>query len=170
MVGNDLALTILMPPAVYGLWEDQIFSLFNMMSLGIAPIVGDGNHPEVSLIYVMDLIQALLKSAELEEPGVRTYFVTGDRVANWNEIREIVTTVLGKRNIPLRLKARLVKSIAGFIETYASLFGIYPVINRDKANELILEWTCSDEKGRRELGYRPEYSIEEGISRTLRWY
>src|SRR5690625_2687358 len=99
MAGKDMSITILRPPAVYGPREDQIFSLFKMMSHGIAPIVGDGNHPEVSLIYVMDLIQALLKAAELEEPGVRTYFVTGDRIANWNEIREIVTTVLGKRKI-----------------------------------------------------------------------
>src|SRR5690625_6783478 len=113
----------------------------------------------------MDLIQTLLAAAELEHTRVRNYIVTGDRIANWNEIREIVTTVLLKRNIPLRLKPRLVKSIAGFIETSASLFGIYPVINRDKANELILEWTCSDEKARRELGYRPEYSLEEGLSR-----
>src|SRR5690625_5963774 len=101
-----------------------------MMSHGIAPIVGDGNHPEVSLIYVMDLIQALLKSAELEEPGVRTYFVTGDRIANWSEIREIVTTVLGKRNIPLRLKPRLVKRIAGCVDTSASLLVIFPATSR----------------------------------------
>src|SRR5690625_434983 len=48
MAGKDMSITILRPPAVYGPREDQIFSLFKMMSYRIAPIVGDGNHTEVS--------------------------------------------------------------------------------------------------------------------------
>src|SRR5699024_6169851 len=131
----DMSITILRPPAVYGPREDQIFTLFKMMKNGITPIVGDGNHPEVSLIYVMDLIQAILKAADQKEPGIHTYFVSGDRIANWNQIKDIVSTVLGKKSISIKLKPRLVKKIAGFVETSASFFGIYPVINREKATE-----------------------------------
>jgi dihydroflavonol-4-reductase len=141
-----------------------------MMKYGIAPIVGDGNHPELSIVYVQDVIQAIVKAAGQQEPGVHTYFVCGDSVANWNQIRDIVTTVLGKKNIPIKLNPVWVKKIAGAIESTASFFGSYPVINREKANEMILEWTCSSQKAENELGYRPEYSLEEGISRTLRWY
>lgn len=170
VAGKDMTVTILRPPAVYGPREEQIFTLFKMMKNGLAPIVGDGNHPEVSLIYVMDLIQAILKAAEQNEPGIRTYFVSGDRIANWNEIKDIVSTVLGKKSFSLKLKPGLVKGIAGFIETSASFFGIYPVINREKANELILEWTCTHDKAKKELHYNPQFSLEEGLSRTLRWY
>jgi dihydroflavonol-4-reductase len=170
LAGDDMSVTILRPPAVYGPREDQIFTLFKMMKYGIAPIVGDGNHPELSIVYVQDVVQAIVKAAGQQEPGVHTYFVCGDSVANWNQIRDIVTTVLGKKNIPIKLNPVWVKKIAGAIESTASFFGSYPVINREKANEMILEWTCSSQKAEKELGYRPEYSLEEGISRTLRWY
>lgn len=167
---KEMSVTILRPPAVYGPREDQIYTLFKMMNYGIAPIVGDGNHPELSIVYVEDVIRGIMKAAGQTTPGVHTYFISGEEIANWNRIRDIVTTVLGKKNIALRLNSTLVKKIAGAIETTASFFGTYPVINREKANEMILEWTCSTQKASDEIGYTPEVSLEEGISRTLRWY
>ena len=167
---DDMSVTILRPPAVYGPREDQIYTLFKMMNYGVAPIVGDGEDPKLSLVYVKDVIQAILKAAEIKKKGVEPYFVSGDKVTNWNEIRDIVTTVMGKKNIALKLKPSWVKSIAGAVETTASFFGTYPVINKEKANEMVLEWTCSDQKARKELQYLPKYTLEEGISRTLRWY
>lgn len=167
---DDMSVTILRPPAVYGPREDQIFTLFKMMKYGIAPIVGNGNHPELSIVYVKDVVQAILKAAEQNQPGVHTYFISGPEIANWNKIRDIVSTVLGKKNIPIKLNPAWVKKIAGAVETTASLFGSYPVINREKANEMILEWTCSYEKAARELDFKPEYALSEGISRTLTWY
>ncbi|TVR15884.1 MAG: NAD(P)-dependent oxidoreductase [Balneolaceae bacterium] len=166
----DMSITILRPPAVYGPREDQIFTLFKMMSKGIAPIVGDGEHPRLSIIYVTDLIQGIMKAAEQTEKGVHTYFISGGEVANWNHIRDIVTTVLNRNVTSIKIPPNWVKKIAGVIETSASFFGSYPVINREKANEMILEWTCSHQKAADELGYQPKYSLEEGISRTLRWY
>ncbi|PWN06168.1 NAD-dependent epimerase/dehydratase family protein [Rhodohalobacter mucosus] len=167
---ENMSVTILRPPAVYGPREDQIFTLFKMMKYGIAPIVGSGNHPELSIMYVQDVIQALLKAANQSEPGIHTYFISGPEIANWNKIRDIVSTVLGKKNIPVKLNPAWVKKIAGAVETTGSLFGSYPVLNREKANEMILEWTCSYEKAARELDFKPEYSLSEGISRTLTWY
>lgn len=170
LAGNDMSITILRPPAVYGPREDQIFTLFKMMSKGIAPVVGDGENPKLSLLYVQDLVQAIMKAARQTEKGVHTYFIGGDRITNWNEIKDIVSTVLDKKTITLRIKPEWVKKIAGAVETTAALFGSYPVLNREKANEMILSWTCSHEKAAKEISYEPEYTLEEGISRTLRWY
>lgn len=168
--GDDQSITILRPPAVYGPREEQIFTLFQLMRRGVAPIIGDGEHPKISLIYVDDLIQAILKAAEQTTPGVQTYFVSDGNITSWNRIKEIVETVLGKKSISIRLRPEWVKKIAGVIETTASFFGSYPVINREKANEMILEWTCSTDKARKELNFEPQYTLEEGLSRTLRWY
>lgn len=167
---SDLSVTIIRPPAVYGPREEQIFTLFKMMNMGIAPIVGDGEDPKISLLHVDDLIQAILLAADQKKAGIHTYFVSGDRDTNWNEISEIVKTVLGKKLTTVKLRPAWVKNIAGIIETTASFFGTYPVINREKANEMVLEWTCSHQKATDELHYKPDYTLEEGISRTIRWY
>lgn len=166
----DMSVTILRPPAVYGPREDQIYTLFKMMKYGIAPIVGNGYHPQLSIVYVKDVISAIMKAAYQSEPGVHTYFISGPEIANWNRIREIVATVMGRKSIPVKINPDWVKKIAGAVETTATFFGSYPVINREKANEMILEWTCSHEKAARDLDYKPEFPLEEGISRTLTWY
>lgn len=167
---EDQSVTILRPSAVYGPREDQIYSFFKMVDKHICPIIGDGEHPKISMVYVLDVIQGMLQAAEQQEPGVHTYFISGKQLHTWNEIRETSTKVLGKKAIPIYIKPSVVKNIAGMVEKAASFFGTYPVINREKANELVLEWTCRIDKAQQELDFNPKYSLAEGISRTIHWY
>ena len=169
IVSGEISVTILRPPAVFGPREDQIYTLFKMMNNRITPMVGNGFEPKLSLVYVKDLVQAIIKAANQTDAGVNTYFISSD-ITCWNEIKQIAEIVLGKSTVQIKLKPNWVKKIAGLIETTATFFGTYPVVNREKANEMILEWTCSYDKARKELNYKPEYTLEEGISRTLNWY
>lgn len=164
------AVTILRPSAVYGPREDQIYTFFKMADKRICPIVGDGVRPRISMVYVGDVVNAITDAAGVDTPGVRTYFISGPEINTWNQIRGTTQKVLGKKTVPIYLRPGWVKRIAGAVEKSASFFGIYPVLNREKAKEMILEWTCSVAKARRELGYEPEYTLGEGISRTIHWY
>jgi nucleoside-diphosphate-sugar epimerase len=164
------SIKIIRPPAVYGPREDQIFSFFKSCSRGICPIIGDGNNPRVSMVYVSDLVDGILHAARKTDKGTFTYFISGEGTHSWNEIRAVTSKVLGKKTIPLKIKPNLVKKAAAVIENISSLFGIYPVVNKEKANELILEWTCSSDKAQNEMGYAPKISLAEGISRTIHWY
>jgi len=170
LADDSISITVLRPPAVYGPREDQIYSFFKMVDKHICPIIGDGEHPKISMVYVGDVVQGILKAAQYKKPGLSTYFITGNEIYSWNQIRGTASRVLGKKTVPIYIKPKYVKKIAGIIEKAGSFFGIYPVLNREKAKELILEWTCTSEKAKRELGYDPEYSLEEGISRTIHWY
>lgn len=167
---GDTSITILRPPAVYGPREDQIYSFFKMVNNRICPIIGDGEHPKISMVYVGDVVNGILKATEQKTPGVHTYFVTGPEIYSWNEIRGTTTKVLGKKAVPIYVKPKIVERIAGTVEKAASFFGVYPVLNKEKAKELILEWTCSSEKAQHELGYTPQFTLGEGISRTIHWY
>lgn len=167
---EGMPITILRPSAVYGPREDQIYSFFKMVSKRICPIVGDGEHPKISMVYVGDVIQGILKAVQQQQEGINTYYISGEKIYTWNEIRGTTTKVLGKKAVPIYIKPKIVKKLAGIIESTASFFGSYPVINREKANEMILEWTCSIEKAKKELNYVPEYTLGEGISRTIHWY
>lgn len=166
----DLSVTILRPPAVYGPREDQIYTFFKMMNKRICPIVGDGKKPQISLVYVSDVIKGIELASSDETPGVHTYFLTGPEIYNWNQIKNVTSKVLGKKPLPLYIRPALVKRIAGVVETTAGIFGLYPVLNREKAREMVLEWTCSSQKAKTELNYLPDISLDEGISRTIHWY
>ncbi|MBO6620362.1 MAG: NAD(P)-dependent oxidoreductase [Balneola sp.] len=166
---ND-SIKIIRPPAVYGPREDQIFTYFSTFQKGLSTIVGDGNHPRLSMVYVDDLINGILQASQKMDHGVHTYFITAAETYNWNQIHSVTQTVIGKKAFKLKLKPALVKKIGSVIENLASLIGKYPVVNKEKANELVLEWTCSSKKAEKELGYNPQVSLEEGISRTIHWY
>ncbi len=168
--GKNDSIKIIRPPAVYGPREADIYTFFKTFSKGICPIVGDGNHPRLSMVYVTDLVDGILKASEKKDPGVHTYFISGPQDYSWNQIRSVTEIVMGKKALPVRIKPNWVKKIAGVVESTASLFGKYPVVNREKANEMIMEWTCSSQKARNELGYSPTVSLQEGISRTIHWY
>jgi len=169
--GNGLSVTILRPPAVYGPREDQIFTFFKFMNFGICPMVGDGNSPKISMVYVQDVIQGIKKAAIADRNnGISTYFISGPDIYNWNTIRNVTSTVLNKKNIPVRINPLVIKKLSSVVETSASIFGKYPVFNKEKANEMIHEWTCSNSRAKAEIGYTPQYTLEEGISRTIRWY
>jgi nucleoside-diphosphate-sugar epimerase len=167
---GQTAVTVLRPAAVYGPREDQIYSFFKMANKRFCPIVGDGNYPRVSMIHVSDVIQACLKAVSQNNAGVETYCLANEPVYSWDQIWKTTQHVLGKKAIPIYIKPRYVKKLASGIEQVSTLFGYYPVINREKANELILEWTCSIKKAKNELCFAPDYSLEEGISRTIHWY
>lgn len=167
--GDSMSVKILRPPAVYGPREDQIYTLFKMMTYGITPVVGDGYKPKLSIVYVGDVVDGIIKAAKNHKKGIETYFISG-QITCWQEIKEIADTILGKKSLSLKIPPVAVKKVAGFIETTATLFGSYPVVNRDKAREMILEWTCSSKKAEQVLGYHTDISLEEGLSRTLHWY
>ncbi len=170
IVHEKTSITILRPSAVYGPREDQIYSFFKMVDKRICPVIGNGERPKISMVYVSDVVQGCLKAAEKSNKEVETYFISDEKPYTWNRIRQISTKVLGKKALPVYIKPKWVKKIAGGVEKAASFFGIYPVLNSDKANELILEWTCSIKKAKKELDFKPEYSLEEGISGTIHWY
>ncbi|MEX0639054.1 MAG: NAD(P)-dependent oxidoreductase [Balneolaceae bacterium] len=170
ITADKLDVTILRPPAVYGPREDQIFLFFQMMNRRICPIIGDGDRPRISLIHVFDLIRAIRLAGESKSTGVNTYFVSGPGDVSWNEIKNYTSRALGKKPITLYVRPAWVRRVAALAEKAGNLAGFWPALNREKAAEIVLEWTCNDNNIRSELGYEAGISLESGIAETMQWY
>jgi dihydroflavonol-4-reductase len=170
IASDSMSIKIIRPPVVYGPREDQIFTWFQMANRRLCPMVGNGDHPRLSIVYVSDLIDAILKASDYTTPGVHTFFAGGPEIASWNRIRHLTSKILEKRTLPLYIQPGLVKRVASIVESTGAIFGAYPVLNREKAAEMIHEWTCNHEKATTILGYEPAVSLEEGLRKTLDWY
>lgn len=167
---DDISITILRPAAVYGPRDEDIFTIFKMANRGIFPIIGDGKRPRISMIYVKDVVQSIELARRHASPGCELYNIADSEIYTWDRVREVMSDALGKSTMAIRIKPHWVKKIAGVIEKGAALMGTYPILNRDKANELVLEWTCSIEKAKDKLGFHPTTSLDEGFTRTIHWY
>ncbi|TNE74625.1 NAD(P)-dependent oxidoreductase [bacterium] len=162
--------TIVRPPAVYGPREENIFSFFKSASKGLCPIVGNGKSPKISLTHVHDLVSGIILAANYPHEGIEKFYISSEETYNWNQIKDATSFALGRKLLPLKINANLVKKAGVLSETVSSLFGSYPIFNKEKAIEMTLEWTCSVDKAKKLLGYRQTVSLEHGILDTIRWY
>lgn len=164
------SVTIVRPPAVYGPREQDILTIFKMAARGFFPMVGDGSSTKLSVVHVKDLVRGIELSANDRKEGLSTYFIAGEPPITWNDFRLATSRALGRKVRAFKINPKWVGKIAAGVERGASLFGTYPALNREKAREMVLEWMCSTQKARTELGYQPKISLDEGIFDTVQWY
>src|SRR5881409_3859957 len=81
--------TIVRSTSVYGPRERGVLKLFRLVRRGIALTVGSW-HRQVSLIYVKDLVQALLRMADSERAVHRTYCIAHPDPVTWCEFALMV--------------------------------------------------------------------------------
>lgn len=168
---TDIPWTIVRPPAVYGPRDSAILSFFQAVHKGLATLIGFGDS-RVSLVHARDLARGIVMAMEQPVAIHQTYFITSDEFYSWPQIVDVTKTAMGKSFVlPVRLPHSLVLGIAGTVGFFGKLSGKPPVLDYEKGLDLIQPyWICSSEKARRELGYRQEVSLEDGIRGTVHWY
>jgi nucleoside-diphosphate-sugar epimerase len=168
---DRLPLVIVRPPAVYGPREADIYTFFKTVSKGICPIVGFGNEPDLSLVHVSDLVRGMVAAAESDVTVGKTYFIGSEEQYSWPEIRDVVKEVVNRPVLTVRVPKFLVIPVGTVVEWLGRLFGQYPPLNREKADEILNACKmCSSARAGRDFGYRQEVPLEEGITQTVAWY
>ncbi len=164
------SISILRPSAVYGPREEDIYSFFKLCARGFCPIIGKGAGNPVSLVHVDDVVDGILLAEKDRRQGVETFFLASERGYNWHEIRDATSAAFGKKLFTLNVPSKIVETAGTVSETLSSFFGKYPVMNEDKARELVLSWVCSVDKAKKELGFTQKVGLHDGIRDTIRWY
>ncbi len=166
-----LPLVVVRPPAVYGPREADIYEFFKTVSRGIAPVVGRGKEPALSLVHVRDLVRGMIQAAEAESTAGETYFLGSAKAYSWNEVKAAATEALGQKALTLPVPGPLVGAVGAVAEGWGKMTGSYPPLNREKAREIRHACKiCSSEKARRDFGYAPAVSLAEGVQETIDWY
>lgn len=157
-------ITILRLPAIYGPRDKDWLIFFKMLKKGIFPYWGRCYY---SLLYIDDLIQGIILSAESKKAEGKIYFLSDERIYTNEEIAREISYSLGTKMRRLNVP-RFMMPVFAYIGEKLNSDGI---INRDKIKELKhLRWICDSKKAIEELGFAPKVSIKEGIKQTVDWY
>ncbi|MBI3370388.1 MAG: NAD-dependent epimerase/dehydratase family protein [Betaproteobacteria bacterium] len=142
---------ILRPPLVYGPGVKANFlALMRVIEKGWPlPLAGIRNRR--SLIYVENLADAIARCAESQAAAGRTYCVSDGAPVSTPDLCRAIGAVLGR---PARLFA--------FPQALLELAPAFRKLTRS------LE--VDDSAIRNELGWRPQFTFEQGIARTAEWY
>lgn len=166
----DFPVTIVRPPAVFGPRDTEIFIYFQTFAKGLNSVIGF-DKKYLSLVYVEDLVDGILLSAQNDVANGETYFVCMDNPYNWDEIGDVTSKILGKKAIKISLPHSLVYTVGYIAEKLASLSGKAATLNVEKCKDITqLRWVCSNAKAKRELGFEAKYTLEESFRKTIEWY
>jgi len=162
---------IVRPPSVYGPRERDIFTFFKTAQRGVGPFIGSGDEPEISLVYVKDLVRGMIASAESTATAGKIYFLGGREAHSWKEVISATEAALGRRVRPLAIPQGLVQPIGGISELVGRFTEAYPPLNREKAKEILRACKmCSSDRAAKDFDYNPPTDILSGIRSTIAWY
>jgi nucleoside-diphosphate-sugar epimerase len=165
---TSLNYTILRPTAIYGPRDKDIFIFFKQLKTGIEPYIGKGSQ-KLSFIYVKDLAVITIKS--LYKCNGSTYNLSDGNFYDKYELGFIAKKVLNLKTVIFHLPVIFVKFIATISKNISSLSGKGSALNPEKVKELMaLNWFCSIDKAKHDLGYYPQYDLNAGLEETLKWY
>ncbi|MFO0754313.1 MAG: NAD(P)-dependent oxidoreductase [Thermodesulfovibrionales bacterium] len=161
---NELPLTVIRPPAVYGPRDRDMLVFFKMAKSGIVPYWGKCYY---SFIYVEDLVHGIILSS-LSEAAVGEIFFLSDRdIHSSDDVVDAISEAVQKR--PLRLIVpRIIMPLLGHMSE--KIRGA-TIINSDKVREMkYSHWVCDASKAAERLGFEPKVKIREGARWTADWY
>ena len=165
---SSINYTILRPTGVYGPRDRGIFIFFKQLVRGIEPYIGNIRQ-KFSFIYVTDVAKAAIKA--LYGGNQKTYNLSDGNFYDRYELGNITKEVLNLKTIKFHLPVNFVKLIAKASEKYSSLGNKAAILNVEKVDELMaVNWSCDIGEAKADLGFYPEYSLQDGVTETLKWY
>lgn len=154
----ELEVVIVRPPLVYGPGvKGNFISLLAAVNNGI-PLPLESVRNKRSLIYSGNLVDALIVCANHPAAAGKTYLVRdGEDVSIPNLVRQIAIN-LGK---PARLLPLPVKLLRGLSRLFGKL---------ESAERLADSLRVNDDLIRHELGWKPRFTLQQGLQTTADWY
>jgi nucleoside-diphosphate-sugar epimerase len=163
-------IVVIRPPAVFGPRDTDILEIFKWVNLGLKPVLGSSTKT-LSLVYAPDLAKGIIRATFDERTSGETYNIADPTIFTFSSIIDYLATFIHKRTIQVHLPKGLVYSMAG-ITQFLSFFGKKPpVLNIEKARDLLQKhWVCDPQKILEHIGFQTSTSVYDGMNKTFRWY
>ncbi|HEY3595309.1 MAG TPA: NAD(P)-dependent oxidoreductase [Polyangiaceae bacterium] len=168
---DELPVTVIRPPFIYGPRDNESFAFFQTVSRRLLPYLGDGRNT-LSIIYGADAASACIRAIFADVPSGSCYFIDDGKIYVWRDMLEELEHVLGRRAlVRFSIPFSVLKGVAVASETYGKLRNKAVMLTRDKINELsAAHWVCDGRDARAALGWAPEVDWSEGARRAAAWY
>jgi CDP-glucose 4,6-dehydratase len=102
---------------------------------------------------------------------IRDYFYVEDGAAAYLLLAEQLATRPELRGQAFNFSNELRLSVVELVQVIRNLMSsdLTPEVRNQASNEIRQQYLCAD-KAKRELGWRPRFTLEEGLRRTIAWY
>jgi nucleoside-diphosphate-sugar epimerase len=163
-----LPVVVIRPTNVYGPYSNPwTVRPINLLNSGQMVLI-NGGAGFCNYVYIDNLIDVTLAVTKRDQSTGQVYLITDGNAVMWEEFFGCYGQMAGKprmRSVPEWVG----KAIALSMEISSKLTGRPPKITREAVRFLTRRARFNIEKARCELGYRPRFSLEEGMKLTEQW-
>lgn len=159
---------ILRPVTVFGPHDIDVLRYVKFIVKGISPVTGCGTK-YLSVIYIEDLVSAIVKTILSSKFNNRIYFVSDGQQYKLQDILKTIADLL-------QIHTRQVCIPGPIAMIYGLINDVFlpsqkKVVWRDKIRELKQKyWLCSCERIRHDLAFQAKFTLEQALEKTLKWY
>lgn len=167
---KGLKSTILRPAAIFGPGDlGRYYLIFRQLSRGWFPMFGDGQVLYHSL-YIDNFMDSFVLSMD-EDKGLGEAYLIADE--HHVTIEDLVRRSAAAMGQEFRFRHYPVWPVvaAGYVvETLCRPFGIEPPLHPRRVDWYRQNRAFRIDKAKRDLGYEPRVSLDEGLQRACEWY
>lgn len=167
---DKIPFTIIRPCAVYGPRDVDFLNVVRLIDnhLSIYPGYRD---KYISIIYVTDLVNGILRAAQSSATVGKTYFLCADEPISWCSIHNTFANIANKYVIELSIPQFIVDLVCKAGDAYSRITGKYSLMNSQKiALSKPNYWICSSEQAKQDFGFVTRVSLKQGMEMVYRWY
>jgi len=169
---GTLETAVVRPPWFYGPWQpERQTTFFTLVRRGRFPLVGSGEQRR-SMAYVDNLVQGVALAERHPAAAGRAFWIADERPYPMREVVETVKRALRDEGLEVserqvRLPA-LASEVAERVDRVLQGRGMYHQ-EMHVMGEMGKAIACDVSASIEQLGYRPEFSLYEGMRRAVAW-
>jgi nucleoside-diphosphate-sugar epimerase len=167
---RGLPALIIRPAAIYGPGDpERFYMIFKRVASGRFPMFGNGRtlyHP----LYIDNLVDAFVRAQEPGRGDGNAYLIADEEYVT---IEDLVTRVARSMGTEVRVPHYPVWPVVALghvVEKSCKPFGITPPIFPRRVDWYRQNRAFKIDAAKRDLGYRPDVGLDEGLRRTFAWY
>lgn len=161
-------IVVVRPEFLYGPGDLHVLGLFRAVATKRFFFVNGGRsycHPT----FIDDGVRGMMLALEKGRAG-EVYQVAGEKSVSFHQFIATMAEAMAVEVPRLSLPRPLVYAGASVLEIAGQMTGITPPLTRSAVDFFSTSYRFSWEKANKELGYRPQVSLVEGLQRTVAWY
>jgi dihydroflavonol-4-reductase len=167
---HTIPFTIISPAGVYGPWDTDFYNIFKMTKYDINIFAGNKNQV-VSLVYVKDLVKAIVDASLSKNAEYQKYFICNDEPKSWEEIQNTIFNSVGRKKVDINIPLPIINALSYVGSCYSTIVRKPILLNRNKVRLLKSEyWIFSNQKAKTDFSFSCNHSFVEGIKETYDWY
>jgi nucleoside-diphosphate-sugar epimerase len=167
--GGDVETCIVRISETYGPGDFRLLKLFRAVDRGKFLMIGSGENRR-QVMYVDDLVRALLLAAEHPAASGEVFVMPGDEVLTTRQMVDVIAEVLGRRVPRVRLPMWPFLAAAALFEATFKPLGMDPPLHRRRLDFFRKSFVFSTDKAQRVLGFAPLVPFRQGARETAEWY